>query len=713
MRGYSVRLLVLASLLLLVIPLSLAAQPVLLTVPQVPPQVPCAPLSVPVSVGSMQPVVLSVAAPYNRYVTPAPSLVQPGQQSRLQGQLPCSMTGAQKIDVIASSLTGQVVARKSLVLTLVPDYAFLVSRKDALVACAENVTAKRFVLRNKGNVPNIYTIAVSAGSVVPSRIVLAPGKEKVFSLFYHPPQSKDVALTVTAAYGKRRQTYTLQWEVEPCMALQLFLPEEVTACRGKPAKVAYTLQNNGTEPVNVQLTFGEMQENLSLASGTSTNKTLSLPEEESRDIIISAQVNGKTAATTILHLRLVSPCNKLIADNPVVGDGLVTVDVLHAGVDRATYSFDVESPDELSVETRSLTLVPGQEAQLVLLGNLTRSEDLIVLAHDGNETQRLRVYLDAGTAVVDWEEAAVYGPTLGIAVFVLVLVLGTFLLVRNRKGITTPEDDFDLAAAKPSWFSRNQRIDFATLFEEDVAYAPIVPKKKFPWWHLLLIGGLLLLAAGAYGLMSLYPDEGLWFILLIGGSVVGVIGAAALLWFIVKRVGVWWIIVVLVLGAAVALYEPSTNEAPVIDNVTESDNATIIDNAENGPNEDSSAIAFILSAILAFVLLVSILRKGWKSWDVYRERRKHEKAADELAHKIATVERKTTALRNTLLQRSAGACIRDYFFAEDTKPFLQQILDFFFEDVPEDFAPEESKQVANNEQPKPAKRRNKRVKARR
>ncbi len=713
--GYGICLV--SILMLLLVPL-VSAVPVL---------APCVSLSIPLP--HLAQYTVRVAPPYDTYLYVTNHI--------LQGQLPCTVTGVQHVPLL---LNGKI--KQTIRITIAADYSFSVLQKDALSGCAEDILIKKFVLRNKGNVPNIFTLT----GAVPSKIVLGPGKETLFTVTHKPDDPSTQTISLETTYGKKRQRYALFWDVTPCVALKLSVPEEVEVCGGKEGQLTYSVENNGTE--TEELTVAN--ETFSLAPGEKKTKTQPLATDAAT-YVLSLQVRNKTIKAPV-KVRKIPSCHKLTAPLSVeinAEEGTFSLPITHSGVEEATYAFETEHQN-IQLQTKSLHLHPGEKSDLVFsYKNISRSEVLLI-AQTANETQKIRVYINTGKSFIDWSWidwnllslGEISTPYAGLGIIVLVVLIGGILFWRRKeKKEDMSDSEIDLAKAKPSWFAKYEHIDFDHLFDEtEEAPVHIASKKTYGRTFLTIFLSLgILYALGLLTKKDPYLALGL-------GSIGIILG---IFWLFIKKLrsiswkkiiaGIIFLIALGVFFMIITKKEKLLGYMPVLKTKI----SHIVSTYFSLSTLYTSPIFPIIGACIAGLFFLALLKKGWNVWKQWRERRRKKQEIAALATKIAQVERKTRSLKNALLRRSFTSRLLDFFYPEteelrndqaypspaqitpsprqtandkqQTSDFLLQttdhglsttghqplstdhmprrlwryVTDFFFEDLPEDFSEDE------------------------
>ena len=704
-------------LLLLLLPI-ISAIPVL---------APCVPLSIPLT--HLAQYTVRVAPPFDMYLRVTNHI--------LNGQLPCTVTGIHNIPLV---LNGNIKQKVQLAITA--DYSFSVMQKEALIGCTEEILTKQFILRNNGNVPNIYTLT---GATL-QKIVLGPGKETLFTVSHRPEDPVTHTLTIETTYGKKRQRYALSWETKPCVALWLSVPEEVETCAGKEGRLTYSIENNGTAKEEITAA----NETFYLAPGEKITKSITLTDE-TKTFLLSLQVRNKTIKAPV-KIQRVSQCNKITAPSSIYlleETGTFSLQVTNSGTEETTYTFETEHP-EIHLQTKSLRLNPAEKSDLVFsYTNISRNE-LLLIAQTANETQTIHVYINTGKSFITWSWLGLswetYASYAGLVVIVLVVLVGGILFWRGQKE-DDKGDEIDLTRAKPSWFMTYDHIDFDHLFDETEEGAPptqVQPRKTYFRTLLNAIISLFVLSAGGM-LAGKYP-----FLALGLGSVCIVLGV---FWLLVKKgrsipwkkiaAGVILIITLALFFFLISRDDTWNTYVPAM-NITRAFSEYTLPSTL-----DFSPALLIFGACFSGFLLLALLKKGWKTWKQWRERRKKEQEIAALATKIAYVERKTRSLKNSLLRKSFMTRLLDFFYPETEqpendhpfttsnipktinhqpqpldhmlpatdhkpssdhvpKPIWRYFIDFFFEDIPEDFTPVESASGERKEEVFPISRKRRR-----
>lgn len=719
---------------------SILALLILPIISAVPVLAPCVPLSIPLT--HLASYTVRVAPPYNAYLFVTDHI--------LHGQLPCTVTGMHDIPLV---LNGKIKQKISIVIAA--DYSFSILQKEALIGCAEEVLTKQFLLRNKGNVVNIYTLS----GAKPQKIVLGPDKETLFTVSHQPEDPLTQIITIETTYGKKHQRYALSWEIKPCLALSLSVPEEVKICRGRENKLVYSIENNGTTKEEITVA----NETFSLVPGEKTNKSIAITGD-TETFSLSLQVRNKTIKAPV-QIKKISQCHKLTAPLSVQineEEGTFSLPITNSGIEEATYAFEAEHPN-IQLQTKSLLLRPSEKSDLIFsYNNISRSE-VILIAQTANETQKIRVYITTGKSFIEWSRidwtllslGDISVPNMGLVIIVLVILIGCILFWRGQ-GEAYTEDEIDLEKAKPSWFATYDRIDFNHLFDEKEEVVPmqVQPRRNYFRTVINFFVSLVILVA-----LVILPVKDPFLALGLGGVSI-ILGV---FWLLIKNMGsIPWkkIAAGLILVITLALFffllqrEDEWNTYVPALNITYTFSEHIIPSTLY-----FSPVLWIFGACFAGFLLLALLRKGWKTWKQWRERRKEEQEIAALATKIAHVERKTRSLKNSLLRRSMMTRLLDFFYPEteelkndqaspspaqitpsphqtandkqQTSDFLLQttdyglsttdhqplstdhlphrlwryVTDFFFEDIPEDFVPVERKEDIL---PTPKKRRIKR-----
>lgn len=690
----------------------------------VPVLAPCVPLSIPLT--HLASYTVRVAPPYNAYLFVTDHI--------LHGQFPCTVTGMHDIPLV---LNGKIKQKISIVIAA--DYSFSILQKEALTGCAEDVLTKQFLLRNKGNVVNIYTLS----GATPQKIVLGPDKETLFTVSHQPEDPLTQIITIETTYGKKHQRYALSWEIKPCLALSLSVPEEVKICRGRENKLVYSIENNGTTKEEITVA----NETFSLVPGEKTNKSIAITGDI-ETFSLSLQVRNKTI-NAVVKIQRVSQCNKITAPLSVhllEEKGTFSLPVTNNGIEEAIYAFETEHP-EIHVQTKTLHIHSQETKDLLFSYENVVQRELVLKAQIDNETQTLHVYISTGKSFFDWSWLTlsweIYTPYAGLVIIVLVILIGSILFWRGQ-GEAYTEDEIDLEKAKPSWFATYDRIDFNHLFDEKEEVVPmqVQPRRNYFRTVINFFVSVVILVA-----LAILPAKKPFLALGLGGGSI-ILGV---FWLLIKKRGsIPWkkIAAGLILVITLALFffllqrEDEWNTYVPALNITYTFSEHIIPSTLY-----FSPVLWIFGACFAGFLLLALLRKEWKTWKQWRERRKEEQEISALATKIAHVERKTRSLKNSLLRRSMMTRLLDFFYPEteqsdsyqpstinprppttDFRPFRETtsraidqkplapdprsqtpdsgpltpdhvpksiwryFIDFFFEEIPEDFVPVERKE---------------------
>ena len=741
MRGYRLNWVVFVILLIIAIPLisntvysatytKLATPKVIVSVDSISPKIPCKTLSVPIKLTPIVKgtIVISILPPYDKYLIPSEktlTLIEPTEIT-INGIFPCSSSGMQNAQLLIKTLSGEIVATKQLTIPLQANYAFSLLQKEKLKGCSEETLTKKLLLKNKGNVPNVYTITANSGKIKPTKIAILPKKEQIILLTHTPEESNSATLTIQTAYGNKKYSYPLVWETRKCINLQLEVPHEILACRTNEKEVSYSVLNNGTDKEEITIVIppeiGD-NETITISPGKTLNKTLKFVIKDideykyGKESAISIYAKNKLILKDHIHLEVLDQnlCSKLdITEVLHPSEGKLILKVQNKGIEKGVYSFEIESPDELKLETKSLILMPGGFGEINFnYQNLTENE-LVLQATAGNYTQPLRAYISKEEPLIDWTSANDYTDKYGyiiagiIGLLMLIIIVGLYYFTKT-------EEEFDLQTAKPSWFERRNynQINFDNIFEEEKqTYPEIKPTTPFNWKIPLLIFGILLLIGGSYGVLSIFPENGKWIIGIVGGVIftLGIIGLIIV--YILKKLnrqilkwrmfGSWSkIIVFLFILAVITLaiynrplltvyYENNmanetidtntktinpnneTTQNPVVEKINEHLNQTELDLGLEIDYTTDNAI-FIIGSIIVMILFVSLANKLYKSIKQRNKEKEENEKIEQLAKKIVEVEEKTRALK-------------EGFAPTNKKAIWQQFVDFFFEDVPDDFA---------------------------
>ncbi len=413
---------------------------------------------------------------------------------------------------------------------------FSIVQQEPLTGCAEDKLEKHFLLRNKGNTPDVYTITANGKML---RLALLPYKEQSFSLKHEPKDGKEMMLTVTPMFGKPK-TYALRWDVKPCVDVQLSLPEEIHGCAEKLISLQYGVLNNGTMKEDILFIFSPILANesavnvsLLLEAGSNVTKTVTFIPAGNQ-LTVTSFLRNKQSGKTTVHLGILPQCSQLAAEGVSLKEGKWIISLVNKGTEGATYAFRIEKPTEAILETTHLTLQPKEEGEIVLGGNITGSQDTVFTARTDNSSQTIRVYLDTHKPIIQWKNVDAYAPTIGMTVLIpLLLTIAVFFIVSRMR-----EDDFEL---KKSWFGKGSydTIDFDHLFEENETYHAILPRKRVPRHVMVFFAGALLLVIGSAGIYSLYPEDAPWIVFSVGVIVTAAALIMAGLWAFWRKLRRW------------------------------------------------------------------------------------------------------------------------------------------------------------------------------
>lgn len=624
------------------------------------------------------------------------------------------------------SLPNNVQLTKKITgVTVHADYSYSIMQKEELTGCSDERVSKEFGIKNNGNVPNVYSIRAGDKAL---RIALMPKDEQTFLLPHYLGEAKETILTITPMRGKEKEYalaweigqcnnvhISIPEEITSCAGEEATLEYEL-------------LNNGSTtEEILLDFAPISANESVLLEPGERANKTITFMPDGNK-MFVSYAIHNKPTGKISVSINILPECSQLIAEEALFKDEKWFVHVVNKGIKAATYAFEIpDNGILLETKTLLLEANEEKEIAIVAnithskdIVILAHSDNRTQVIHAYLDMQKPLVQWNS----ID-RYAPMLGITILIPLLFAIMVFFIVARIREYGGIrlktylspvSYDSIDFDnLLDENETYhhiFPKRRIPRHLYLFVAGALLLAIGSAGMFssyPDEAILIVFGVGVIVAAVAILIT-----GLWF----SGKRLRrwhmkqqLSGKKSLKWI---TIGV--ILVILSMGILIASWNSkeiysfssisSLLKNDYTDNVTSMNYTSfsaVIGNALNSAmnatkslqllfnapskittqqesNESNTTneyktvvqagkihgapVIFIPATLIAFLLLVSIGRKGWISWQKMRRQKREIQHITELATKIHQVERKTRLLKKEFSRKKMWDQIVDYFFEE-------------------------------------------------
>ncbi len=552
--------------------------------------------------------------------------------------------------------------------------------------------------------------------------------EQTFLLPHYPGEAKETILTITPMRGKEKEYalaweigqcnnvhISIPEEITICTGDEATLEYELFN------------NGSSKEEILLDFAPISANESVLLEPGERANKTITFMPDGNQ-MFVSYAIHNKPAGKISVSINVLPECSQLIAEEAVFRDEKWFVHVVNKGIKAATYELEItDTKALLETKTLLLEANEEKEIVIVAnithskdIVILAHSDNRTQVIHAYLDMQKPLVQWNSIDRYAPMLGITILIPLLfAIAVFFIVariredggIRLKTYLIPMSYDSI-----DFDnLLDENETYhhlFPKRRIPRHLYLFVVGALLLAIGSAGMFslyPDETLLIVFGVGVIVAAVAVLIT-----GLWFS-----------GKRLRRWHMKQQLSgrrsLGWITicvisVILVMGILIASWNSeeiypfsslsSLLESDYTDNMTsfnETSFSAVIGNALNNvinatkslqsifnvpsqittpeePNESNTTnknktgvpaekiygtpVIFIPATLIAFLLLVSLGRKGWRSWQKRILQKKEILHITELATKIHQVERKTRLLKKEFSRKKMWDQIVDYFFEE-------------------------------------------------
>ncbi len=307
--------------------------------------------------------------------------------------------GSYDVELIVKSPMKSV--SKKLRVNLVNCYYATVSAPDEFVSCPEAGLTYTVNIRNKGCVPNTYSLELSGtcrAHLTQDSIYLEAGEEKDIAVTLEPDMGEcNLTLAAVSAYDSHSDTTNVK--LMECYDVDLeIIPPEITACHGEPVTYDLKVRNTGYYADDYTLSISGMDVPLerdffSLASGESGETSFDVMGTwcvTDAEIPFTVSATGHATDTENGYLRLLPFGEGSCADIELVPE----LDPTQIDCRGDAYTFYVKNTGYVKQQV-SLSLEGGnyliQPDSILLRPKETRPVALYILPLDVPEHSKITV----------------------------------------------------------------------------------------------------------------------------------------------------------------------------------------------------------------------------------------------------------------------------------------------------------------------------------
>jgi uncharacterized membrane protein len=266
------------------------------------------------------------------------------------------------------------------------DIVTIASPASATV-CRGEMTSYDITVKNRGVLEDTITLSATNGSLDRNKVVLGSGQSTTLKLNVDTsgmPAGKSV-IEVTAGDGKVSDKSVVEVNVENCYSSKIEVtPENKTVCPPSAFNYTIKLTNTGKQDDTYVMTFRDVGQNASLASGQSVSWEVPIIVDESGAYALTATArsqNSESSATAVLVVQSRGKCYAVEVQTEKVMRANANeaktfkITVKNTGTAADTYQIAVEGPAWAYVVPNSTSLEPGVSADAYLYVTPTLDAD--------------------------------------------------------------------------------------------------------------------------------------------------------------------------------------------------------------------------------------------------------------------------------------------------------------------------------------------------
>lgn len=321
-----------------------------------------------------------------------PAIIEPHQSQTvfIYAKPPCEVYGNQDFQIKVTALRSGFQAQFPLKLHIQPLYNYSIASQEQFIICTATDTQIPFTLNNKADMQNAYKLSIKAPrwmELDKKYPVIDANQSVELYINTSPKEEGDYNITLKAESlrGNLYLEKSLLVKARKCHELELKLPGEKDAvCAGSVKKYRFDVDNKGDSRSSIDIEINApdwvtaSEDNLNIKPNESkrviviANPPLDTTGKHNVEITVSIQ-NTTIKKTQNMEIQIISgkQCSafeflvpKIMSINN--SEQILQIPVKNKGAMENNYSFAIDSPEFIKLQTQSLNLEPNEQGFIEL-----------------------------------------------------------------------------------------------------------------------------------------------------------------------------------------------------------------------------------------------------------------------------------------------------------------------------------------------------------